>query len=79
MAASDSAGPDYRLDPPCSASSPPLRRFRVRVGVAECMVLCRDEREAVQLARVKIGRENPQVSAVIFNILDKEFRVDPAS
>jgi hypothetical protein len=55
-----------------------LAKFHVRVGLAECTVMCRTEQEAVRLARVKIGQEMPKVRTVLHNIHDKEFRVDRA-
>jgi len=54
----------------------PLRKFHVRVGLAECTVSCRTQQEAVRLARVRIAEQMPQVRTVLQNILDKEFRVD---
>lgn len=53
-----------------------LSRFHVRVGLAECTVLCQTPEEAVRLARSKIGQEMPKVRSVLHNIHDKEFRVD---
>lgn len=53
-----------------------MKKFHVRVGLAECTVVCGTEQEAVRLARVKIGQEMPKVRTLLHNIHDKEFRVD---
>jgi hypothetical protein len=78
MSFDNAAHDSPRLDPPTSDSQVPLQSYRVRVGLAECTVLCHTQREAVQLARVKIAQQLPQVRSLMFNILDREFRVDPA-
>jgi hypothetical protein len=79
MSLNETADGNSRLDPPTGESQIPLQNYRVRVGLAECTVLCHTEREAVQLARVKIGQQFPQARSLMFNILDREFRVDLAT
>jgi hypothetical protein len=64
------------LEPPSGDAASNLHNYRVRVGLAECTVLCHTQREAVQLARVKIGQQFPQVRSLMLDILDREFRVD---
>jgi len=56
----------------------PNKKFRVRVGLAECTVSCQTEQEAVRIARRQLNDELPGMGDVIKGILDKEFRVDPA-
>ena len=52
------------------------KRYRVRVGLAECTVSCRSSEEAVRKARAELNREMPHMVGVIRGIADKEFRVD---
>jgi hypothetical protein len=54
----------------------PLHEFQVRVGLAECTVVCHTPDEAIRLARVRIAEKMPQTRILLGNILDKEFRVD---
>ncbi len=52
------------------------RRFHVKVGLAECTICCRDEEDAVRLARRELVRQMPQMRQIVRRIADKEFRVD---
>jgi hypothetical protein len=54
----------------------PARKFRVKVGLAECTVTCESEQEAVRKARAELRNQMPHMSTVIQGIRDKEFRVD---
>ncbi len=58
-----------------SALPDPQHRFHVKVGLAECTVVCGHEDEAVRLARRHLKQEMPQLRGVIDGILDKEFRI----
>ena len=50
--------------------------FRVKVGVAECMVTCGSEREAVDEIRSQFRRQMPHMGTAIQGISDREFQVD---
>jgi hypothetical protein len=52
------------------------KKFQVTVGLAEITVTCASERDAVRLARARLGQEMPQMRSIIRGIKDKEFRVD---
>jgi len=56
--------------------SMPDKKYHVQVGLAECTVSCKSEKEAVRLARTRLTEKMPQMSEVIDGILDKHFRVD---
>ena len=57
--------------------SPPEKTFNVKVGLAECVVTCQSERDAVQLARTHFGQKMPQMWDVIQGIAEKDFHIDP--
>ena len=53
------------------------REFNVKVGLAECVVTCQSEKEAVQLARARLGEKMPQMWDIIQGLADKQFHVHP--
>ncbi len=75
---SDRAGLQRRVGNSYSVHGHLFKKYRVRVGLAECTVFCNTEEEAVRLARIKIGQQMPKFRAVLYNIQEKEFRVDLA-
>ena len=52
--------------------------YQVSVGHAEVTVVCGGKKEAIRLARMKLGLEMPRLYDVIHRIEDSLFRVDPA-
>lgn len=52
------------------------KKFRVKVGVAECTVTCASEREAVEETRSQFRRQMPHMGTAIQGIRDREFQVD---
>jgi len=52
--------------------------YQVSVGHAEVTVVCEGKKEAIRLARKKLGLEMPRLYDVIHRIEDSLFRVDPA-
>ena len=52
------------------------KKYRVRVGLAECTVCGTSEDQAIQEARRQLNQEMPRLSGVIRGIKDKESRVD---
>ena len=53
------------------------REFNVKVGLAECVVTCQSEKEAVQMARARLGEKMPQMWDIIQGIADRQFHVNP--
>lgn len=50
--------------------------YHVKVGLAECTVLCGSKNEAVKLAKDELRQQMPHMGTIIQGIREKEFRVD---